>query len=114
MIERAFMTRSELAGHDLARLLKDRLHRDGLVTSEPIEEDWGWALLVPFQGDRFTLSVSTIDESVECRVGISFEKGLNGVRGWFRSPPAGKLSALGRVLENVLRSEPRIAEVTNL
>ena len=106
-------TNSRCFGEDFARWLKAQLQREGVVTSEPIQEDWGWALVVPFRGHRFTLSIGVMDASMgktpsEWRVGVSYERGLNGVRAWFRTAPAAELSALGQHLGQTLRSNARI------
>jgi hypothetical protein len=47
----------------------------------------------------------------EWRVGIEFEKLLNGVRSWFRGAPSGELAHLAGILEESLRNEPRIRHV---
>jgi hypothetical protein len=131
VIERAFTLRTDLFevttpgpdfinprcfGEDFARWLRERLQARDVVPSEPIQEDWGWAMVVPFQGSRFTLSIGVMDDSIgrtpaEWRVGVSYEKPLNGFRAWFRAPPVGVLSELADILEQALRSESRIWEV---
>ena len=57
-----------------------------------------------------------MDESIgqvpsEWRVGLSFEKPLNGIRSWFKAAPANELKQLAGVLESSLRSEPRMREI---
>ena len=105
-------------GEDFALWLVERLKTRSIESSEPIAEDWGWALIVPFQGSRFTLSIGVMDESIgqtpsEWRVGVSFEKPLNGIRSWFRPPPSARLSQLAGTVEEVLRSEQRIQQVAS-
>jgi hypothetical protein len=134
MIERSFTLQTDLFegvtpgahfinercfGEDFAALLKERLERRGLKPSPPIQEDWGWAVLVPFQGHKFTLSVGIIDESIgkcpsEWRVGIAFEKPLNRVGSWFRAAPSGELIQLAKVVEEMLRAEPRVQQIPEL
>jgi hypothetical protein len=103
-------------GEDFAVWIVERLKTRSIESSKPIQEDWGWALIVPYQGSRFTLSIGVMDESIgqtpaEWRVGVSYEKPLNGFRAWFRSPPSAELSQLAGVVEEILRSEPRIQKV---
>jgi hypothetical protein len=131
MIERAFTLVTDLFeattpgphfinprcfGEDFARWLGERLQARGVAVSEPIQEDWGWAMIAPFRGSRFTLAIGVMDESIgrtpaEWRVGASYEKPLNGFRGWFRSPPANELAELAQLLEDILRGEARIQKV---
>jgi hypothetical protein len=103
-------------GEDFALWLVERLKTRSIEPSDPIQEDWGWALIVLYQGSRFTLSIGVMDESIgqkpaEWRVSVSYEKPLNGLRAWFRPPPSAELSRLGGVVEETLRSEPRIQQV---
>jgi hypothetical protein len=104
-------------GEDFARWLSERLKARGLSPSEPIQEDWGWVLVIPYQSRTFTLSIGVMDDSIgqnpaEWRVGIAYEKLLNGLWALFRPRPTTELSHLAGVLEEGLRSEPRILRVT--
>ena len=128
MIERAFTLETDLFettvpgphfinprcfGEDFGRWLRERLQARGVEASEPIQEDWGWVMIAPFRGSRFTLSIGVMDESIgrtpaEWRVGASYEKPLNGFRAWFRSPPTNDLAELAQLLGDVLRGEGRI------
>jgi hypothetical protein len=132
MIERAFTLETDLFeatvpgphfinprcfGEDFAGWLKTRLEARGVPVSEPIQEDWGWVMIAPFRASRFTLSIGVMDESIgrtpaEWRVGVSYEKPLNGLRAWFRSPPTDELSQLAQLLDDILRGEERIHNVT--
>ena len=132
MIERAFTLETDLFeatvpgphfinprcfGEDFAGWLKTRLEARGVPVSEPIQEDWGWVMIAPFRASRFTLSTGVMDESIgrtpaEWRVGVSYEKPLNGFRAWFRSPPTDELSQLAQLLDDILRGEERIQNVT--
>jgi hypothetical protein len=103
-------------GEDFAAWLRARLHARGLDASEPIQEDWGWVVIAPFRGSRFTLSIGVMDESIgrtpaEWRVGVSYEKPLNGFRAWFRSTPTNELSELAQLLDEILREEERFQNV---
>ena len=134
MIERSFSLKTDLFesttpgahfinercfGEDFAAWLCDRLKGRGLTPSLPIQEDWGWAVLVPFEGHKFTLSIGIMDEAIgkipsEWRVGLAFEKPLNGPRSWFRSAPSAELIQLASMVEEILRNEPRIQQVAEL
>ena len=83
---------SRCFGEDFARWLRERLQARTLTASEPIQEDWGWAMIIPFHDSRFTLAIGVMDDSIgrtlaEWRVGLSYEKPLNGFRAWFRRIP---------------------------
>jgi len=131
MIERAFTLETDLFeattpgahfinprcfGEDFARWLRERVQARGVDASEPMQEDWGWVMIAPFRGSRFTLSIGVMDESIgrapaEWRVGASYEKPLNGFRAWFRSPPTSDLSDLAKLLDEILREESRFQNV---
>jgi hypothetical protein len=103
-------------GQDFALWLKDRLQKYGLSSSEPVQEDWGWVLLVPYRGHRFTVSIGVVEGSLgrtraEWRVGVVHEKAVDGVRAWFRRHPEAELSELSQLLEDMLRSDTRIEEL---
>jgi len=93
--------------------LSERLQLHDLKPSEPIQEDFGWVLLIPFRGRTFTLSIGIMDDSIgqvpsEWRIDVGFEKPLNGVRSWFRPALSAELSQLAAILESSLQNEPRI------
>ena len=76
-------------GEDFAIWLSERLQMRGLMPSAPVQEDYGWVLLIPFQERTFTLSIGIMDDSIgqvpsDWYVSVAFEKPLNGVRSWFR------------------------------
>ena len=104
-------------GEDFALWLRERLEAKDIVATEPIQEDWGWVLLAPFRDRKFTLSIGIMDESIGCtpaewRIGVSYEKPLNGIRAWFRPVPVSDLNDLAAILEGVLKSEDRIKQLT--
>jgi hypothetical protein len=106
----------ESGEEDFAALLRERLQSRGVDVSEPIQEDWGWAMIGPFRGSRFTLSKGVMDDSIgrtpaQWRVGVSYEKPLNGFRTWFRSPPTAELAELAQLLGDILRGQARIQNV---
>src|SRR6266404_913904 len=105
-------------GEDFAIWLSERLQMRGLTPSEPVQEDFGWVLLIPFQGRTFTLSIGIMDDSIgqapsEWSVGVAFEKPLNGVRSWFRAAPSAELAQLAGIVESSLQNEPRIELVAS-
>jgi hypothetical protein len=105
-------------GEDFAIWLSERLQLHGLRPSAPIQEDFGWVLLIPFQGRTFTLSIGIMDDSIgqvpsEWRVDVAFEKPLNGVRSWFRAAPSAELAHLAEILESSLQNEPRILQIAS-
>jgi hypothetical protein len=99
-------------GEDFAAWLRTRLTAWGTDSSQPIQEDWGWVLLVKHRGHTFTVAIGVMDESIgmvpaEWRVGLSYEKLLNGIRGWFRAAPTEAFSELFQRLWSILSAEPR-------
>ena len=98
--------------------MRERLQLLGLTPSEPIQEDFGWVMLIPFQGRTFTLSIGIMDDSIgqvpsEWHVDVTYEKPLNGVRSWFRAAPSAELTQLAGLLESILQNEPRILQVAS-
>ena len=103
-------------GQDFATWLADRLSEAGFDRPDPIAEDFGWALVVPFAGHHFTLAIGVMDDSIgavpaEWSVTVAFEKPLNGIRSWFRKPPSDQLLELARLVESVLTANPAIHDV---
>jgi hypothetical protein len=103
-------------GHDFAQWLNSKLLQRGMSVSEPIQEDWGWVLLVSFEKHRFTISIGVMDESIgkipaEWRIGVAYERMLNGLWAWFKAAPHSSCSKLANVLHEILQSEPGIRQV---
>jgi hypothetical protein len=99
-------------GEDFSAWLRARLIAAGIETSEPIQEDWGWVLLVKQKGRTFTVSLGVMEESIgvvaaEWRVGLAYEKLINGIRGWLQPAPIDLFSSVFGQLRAVLSSEPR-------
>lgn len=99
-------------GEDFAAWLRDRLGPEGIESSEPIQEDFGWVLLLGGPPRRFTLYLGVMDESIGkvpavWRVGVSFEKGLNGFQAWIRRAPVAELDSVFERVRGVLSAEPR-------
>jgi hypothetical protein len=51
-------------GEDFAAWLHDRLLEHGSAPSDPIQDDWGWALLFSAADHTFLVSVGIMDDSV--------------------------------------------------
>jgi hypothetical protein len=99
-------------GEDFALWLRPRLAEQGLAVSEPIQEDWGWVILVTLAGHTFTVSIGVMDESIgqvpaDWRIGVDHEKPHNRIRTWFKPAPVESLLALFQELQAVLVSEPQ-------
>jgi hypothetical protein len=104
-------------GEDFAQWIYSQLKKRGLSVSDPIQEDFGWVLLVTYHEHIFTLAIQIMDDSIgsmpaEWRIDVSFEKPLNGFRAWFRKPPQSDLIELARIVEEVLASESRFRNLT--
>ncbi|GMU66800.1 MAG: hypothetical protein AMXMBFR36_30740 [Acidobacteriota bacterium] len=99
-------------GEDFATWLRERLVSGAIETSEPIQEDFGWVLLLGRPPRRFTLALGIMDESIgkvpaTWRIDVSFERGLNGLRSWIGRPPVAELDAVFERVRAVLSAEPR-------
>ena len=98
-------------GEDFANWLRSELSRHNLIVSEPVQEDWGWVLLVDFAERKFTVSIGITDETIGqtpavWRVGVAYEKPLNKFRNWLKPAPLASLTLLFETLRSVLTSEP--------
>jgi hypothetical protein len=103
-------------GEDFAQWLRERLEAHAVLARDPIQEDWGWVLPVLFRSRRFTLSVGVMDESIgripsQWRIGVAYEKFLNGITAWFQPVPLADPSDLACIVESLLRSETRMNDV---
>ena len=103
-------------GEDFARWLRSRLITSEVAVSEPIQEDWGWCLVVNEGGKKFTLAIGIMDDSIgaapaEWRVGIAYERAMNGVAGLIGAVPSGTLDSLAARLRDILAQEPSFSEV---
>jgi hypothetical protein len=97
-------------GEDFADWLRSRLTRHNLDVSEPIQEDWGWVLLVDFEERKFTVSIGVTDDAIGqtpavWRVGVAYEKPLNKLRNLFKPAPVKSLTTLFEKLQSELASE---------
>ena len=97
-------------GEDFANWLRSRLTRHNLYVSEPVQEDWGWVLLVDFEERRFTVSIGVTDETIgqtpaSWRVGVAYEKPLNKLRNWLKPVPLASLTLLFEMIQSVLAGE---------
>ena len=100
-------------GEDFARWIHSELSAQSVSSSEPIQEDWGWSMIVSFERRKLTISIGIFDESIgrtpaNWRIGVGYEKTMNGIRSWFAPPPHATLSKLSDLVEAVLRSNEQI------
>ena len=105
-------------GEDFANWLRLRLTEKGLDVSEPIQEDWGWVIMVDFEDRKFTLSIGITDETIgqvpsEWGVAVAYEKPLNKIRNWFKPAPVKTLATLFEKIRSVLTSEPGLIVSTD-
>ena len=104
-------------GEDFAQWIYSQLKERGLPVSDPIQEDFGWVLLVTYHEQIFTLAIGIMDDSIgsmpaEWRIDVSLERSLNGLRTWFKKPPQSDLIELARIVEEMLASESRFRNLT--
>ena len=98
-------------GEDFARWLMTRLAQRSLDASEPIQEDFGWVILIKAAPHTFTLSIGIMDETIgqvpaQWRIGLAYEKALNSVTSWFKRAPTAALQSIFEELQSIVRSEP--------
>jgi hypothetical protein len=103
-------------GEDFAAWLQHNLTRAEVDVSEPIQEDWGWCLVATEAGRKFTVSVGVMDESIgqvpaEWRVGVSYERPMNGLKGFFLPVPVALLEMVSAKLHSVLANEPSFCQL---
>lgn len=97
-------------GEDFAAWLATALEKKGASASEPIQEDWGWAVIATLDRHAFTVAIGIMDESIgssvaEWRVGVSYEKSQNGLGAFFRKPPRDVWQRMFDVTLDILRAE---------
>ena len=98
-------------GEDFALWLAFALRNGGYSVSDPIQEDWGWCLILTSEGHKFMLAIGIEDDSVgespaQWRVGISYERMLNGLGSLIKRPPTAQLDQLASNLAAILMAEP--------
>jgi hypothetical protein len=98
-------------GEDFANWLSSQMAQRGLDVSEPIQEDFGWVILVKSAKGTFTLSIGIMDESIgqepaAWRIGVDYEKPLNPIRSWFKPVPVETLESIFQELNSIVRGEP--------
>jgi hypothetical protein len=99
-------------GEDFAEWLRIRLTPLTTSVSEPIQEDWGWALVAEYEGSHFTIAIGVMDDAIgtvpaQWRVGVSYERWQN-LRALFRRPPQASFDALADVVFDILHAEPEM------
>jgi hypothetical protein len=97
-------------GEDFATWLRSRLEPAVTSVSDPIAEDWGWALIVEFEGINWTIAIGIADDSIgqtpaAWHVNVAYEKGLNGLRALFRKKPVEALERLFKTTLDILTSD---------
>ncbi len=103
-------------GEDFAAWLVQKLTLANVEVSEPIQEDWGWCIVAREARRTFTISIGIMDESIgevlaEWRVGVAYERTMNGVLGLFRPVPVALLESVSAKLCAVLTNEPSFREL---
>jgi hypothetical protein len=76
----------------------------------------GWCLIATEGKRKFTLSIGILDESIgkvpaEWRVGVEYERLMNGILGLLRPVPEALLDSVGPNCEAVLADEPTFHEL---
>ena len=88
------------------------------AVSVPIQEDWGWCLIAETAGKKFTISIGIMDDSIgkspaEWRVGVEYERAMNGILAFMRPVPIASLNATAGAVRQILIDEPEIELVPN-
>jgi hypothetical protein len=101
-------------GEDFAEWRRSRLNARQITCDEPVQEDWGWALLVTLDGRTFTIAIGVMDDSIgkvpaEWRVSLAYERFLNRIPNWFRAVPRDQFQHMFGQLKAILEAEPRFA-----
>jgi hypothetical protein len=99
-------------GEDFALWLHDRMLARGCAVSEPIQEDWGWALLVTRTDHTFVVYIGVVDDSIgmspaEWRIGVTYERATNRLRHLFRKPNAAVFASVCADLDAIISADPR-------
>ncbi len=97
-------------GEDFAQWLHSSLIKGGYDVSDPIQEDFGWVLIVTVVDRKFTITVGIMDESIgqalaQWCIAVAYEKPLNPFRTWFKPPPTKALDALFKDVRTALETE---------
>jgi hypothetical protein len=97
-------------GEDFARWLREALIGRGHQVSDPVQEDFGWVLIVKVAERSFTISFGVMDDSMKkapatwCVV-VAYEKPLNSFWTWFKPAPTESLHALFTEVHSTLKSQ---------
>src|SRR5262245_35325778 len=105
-------------GEAFANWLRSRLTGQDLEVSAPIQEDWGWVIMVDLEDRKFTVTIGITDETIghapaEWRVGVAYEKPANKMRHWFKPAPLKTLTTLFEKIKAALTSEPGLIVSTD-
>jgi hypothetical protein len=106
-------------GEDFSAWLAISLRSSGFEVSEPIQEDWGWCLIATQSGKKYTVSIAIMDESIgqvptEWRVGVAYERPMNGLLSMLKPVPTALLDSVGLKPREVLAAEPSFTELQNV
>jgi hypothetical protein len=98
-------------GEDFAKWLVARFIKRSLDASEPIQEDFGWVILVKASDRTFTVSIGVMDESIGqvpavWRLDVAYEKPLNPIKSWFKRAPVETLDSIFQELQSIVQGEP--------
>jgi hypothetical protein len=98
-------------GEDFADWLAARLAQRGIDAAAPIQEDFGWVIMLKSAQSIFTLSLGIMDESIKqvpavWRIGVAYEKPLNPIKSWFKRAPVETLQLLFQEVQSIVRGEP--------
>lgn len=96
-------------GEDFAEWLRLTLLPRVVSISEPIQEDWGWALLAAHGGVVFTVAIGVMDASIgmvpaEWRIGVSYERSQN-LRRLLSRAPVEAFEAFARIVRSAMERE---------
>ncbi len=98
-------------GEALARWLCERLSERGHAADAPEPQDWGWMLKVRLSSCALRIGCANEDGGA-ARWGLFVESETGILRRLFRGADcSAAVAALERELEDILRVEPRIADI---
>ena len=108
-------------GEDCAASLKGELSSlgpEGFAFSEPIQEDYGWALQATHRKDRFWIALSYVgdgphEEPAQWVVPVNYDAGLNVIKRLLHKPNREAFSILRDRIWQSARSDSAIEIIGN-